>query len=174
MSRPCCLIVAAFRGTVSLTDTRGEMRPLARTSLGPSLVGMLTAFLIGGFVLPANSQGGCISHYVTSRNSGQTEGRLLERLVAEGAVSLPQGEMPFNRRPPCSGALCSGNPAAPVSTTPSVPPSSLGQWALPAFLVALDHQEDFRRLPIDENLSPVAHPSSIFHPPRSRALSITA
>ena len=90
----------------------------------------------------------------------------LELLNLTGAIPAPAEETSGERPKPCSGALCSGNPAPPLSTMPSVPSPTGGQWVLPVFLVSQLGSGVFQRLPADTDVCPVDHSCSIFHPPR--------
>jgi hypothetical protein len=94
----------------------------------------------------------------------------LELLDLTGAIPAPAEEMPGDRPKPCSGALCSGNPAPPLSTMPSVPPLTGGQWALPVCLGSLVGSGVFQRLPAGTDVCPVDHLCSIFHPPRFQVI----
>ena len=95
---------------------------LARRSLGSLWFGALLAFVTLGSVLPSTAKAGCAAHYLSTRSSGNGELVHLELLNLTGAIPAPTEEMPGERPKPCSGALCSGNPAPPLSTIPSVPP----------------------------------------------------
>src|SRR5271166_4641144 len=142
------------------------MRLLARRLLGTVWFGALLAFLTIGIVLPSTAWAGCAAHYVKSRSPWNGEVAHLELLDLTGAIPAPAEEMPGDRPKPCSGALCSGNPAPPLSTMPSVPPLTGGQWALPVCLGSLVGSEVFQRLPVGTDVCPVDHSCSIFHPPR--------
>ena len=142
------------------------MRLLARRLLGTVWFGALLAFLTIGIVLPSTAWAGCAAHYVNSRSPWNGDVAHLELLNLTGAVPAPAEETPGERPKPCSGALCSGNPAPPLSTMPSVPSLTGGRWALPVFLVSQLGSGVFRRLPADTDVCPVDHACSIFHPPR--------
>jgi hypothetical protein len=112
------------------------------------------------------AQGGCSAHYVTSRaqlvgDSAQLE--QLERLLADG--SQPSDTLPA-QPVPCSGALCSGNPAPPVSAVPSTVRSAGGEWAISTRFVAGSCSDSFHAQPPTGNLRPLRTPAVIFHPPR--------
>jgi hypothetical protein len=88
-------------------------------------------------------------------------------------VAAPDGS-PREPAAPCSGALCSGNPAPLPSTLPSVLPTGAGQWASPAFLISLATPGSLACPSADADLHPVDRSCSIFHPPRFLASLITA
>ncbi len=148
------------------------MRRMARGSLGGTWVGTLLGFLTAGIVLPSESRAGCGSHYVTSRTGWQGASPGLELLTARGTVPADRGQSPFQRQTPCSGILCSGNPATPFPAPSLVRFRAESEWAVPSVLVALNRAHSFQRLPADEDLFPVDHICSIFRPPRSRALFV--
>lgn len=151
-------------------SVRGRMRLLARRSLGSLWVGALLAFLTFGSVLLSPAEAGCTAHYVNSRSPWNAELGHLELLNLTSAIPAPAEEMPGERPKPCSGALCSGNPAPPLSTMPPVPPMAGGQWALPVCRGSLVGPRVFQHQPADTDVCPVDHPSSIFHPPRSQII----
>jgi len=146
------------------------MRYLVRKFLGSLWFGLLLAILTSGITLPSTARAGCAGHYVSSRLAWNGEGAHLELLNLTGAIPAPGEGMPANQPNPCSGALCSGNPAPPSSTMPSIPPSSGGQWALPAFLGTLVDAGVLRRLPAGTDARPVDQSCSIFHPPRFQVI----
>ncbi len=133
-----------------------------------SAVGMLMAFLASWVLTPTEVHAGCSAHYLTSRSSLSTAPRLDSLLTGDFRSQSP-GDMPQPRPVPCTGAFCSGNPATPLSTTPSLPPGSAGDWALSLRLAAPGETGCHQRLPAGDDFRPVDQPSSIFHPPRSLA-----
>jgi len=148
----------------------GEMRLLARRFLGGPWFGALLAILTIGIVLPSTARAGCAAHYVNSRSPWNGEVAHLELLNFTGAIPAPAEETPGERPKPCSGALCSGNPVPPLSTMPSVPSLTGGQWALPVCLVSQLGSGVFQRLPAHTDVFPVDHSCSIFHPPRFQVI----
>ncbi len=104
----------------------------ARLSMGTVRFGSLLALLTICIALPSAARAGCAGHYVDSR-SPATATAHLELLELAGATSLPAGQMPHEPTKPCSGALCSRNPALPLSTVPSAPPQTGGQWRCRCF-----------------------------------------
>jgi hypothetical protein len=65
--------------------------------------------------------------------------------------------------------MCSGNPAAPLPTTPSIAPVIGGQWAVLASSVALIGNGSFHCLPAGPGVRTILFACSIFHPPRFQA-----
>lgn len=136
--------------------------------------GAILSLLTLGTVLPSAARAGCSAHYVTSQARPGGELAHLELLSAYGAVPTPQDEMPRERPTPCSGALCSGNPAPPLSTLPPAPHPGAGQWAIAAFPIPLSDLGSLPCPPAGASLRPVDRACSIFHPPRPRAPSLSA
>lgn len=144
------------------------MRPSAHgMSVSPRL-GMLMAFLTIGMLLPTPSRAGCLGHWLTQRSSTNGESTLLELLGGAGALANPEGNASSDRPtpPPCSGPMCSGTPAAPVSSTPSATPSPNEEWAVLDLGLIPAGTGAFHLRPVDLGLSPIELSSSIFHPPR--------
>jgi hypothetical protein len=115
---------------------------------------------------PATStRAGCAAHDLTLRTQVAAETFALDPLILSGSV-LPPHEVPPSRPTPCSGALCSGNPAIPLSTGSSVMTEGDGDWAISLCPSLLADPGSVVRSVEDTRLVPVNHPSSIFHPPR--------
>ena len=112
------------------------------------------------------ARAGCSAHYLTSLTQAATETLALDPLILSGSVLPPQDETPPSRPTPCSGALCSGNPAVPLSTVPPVMPVDDGDWVFSLRPPVLADPESIARPAEDERLVPVDHPCSIYHPPR--------
>jgi hypothetical protein len=70
--------------------------------------------------------------------------------------------------------MCSGNPAAPLPTVPSITAQIGDHWAVLAFCVAPLGIGPFHFLPGDPGLTAVSHSCSIFHPPRIQAACSTS
>jgi hypothetical protein len=160
-------LVAAWRSRLD-KRLRAQMKLFARGTLASSWFGMLLALLTVGALLPEEARAGCTAHYLTGRST-VAPALQLDSLITSGALATSPNGMPLPRPAPCTGALCSGYPAQPFSTVPSLPAGSAGQWALPSLLVSQNHSDSFQRLPSNPDLSPVHQSSSIFHPPRSLA-----
>lgn len=112
------------------------------------------------------AQAGCSAHYLSAQTQAAAETFALDPLILGGSVLPPHGETPPARPVPCSGALCSGNPAVPLSTVPPVMPDGDGHWALALFTPVLADPGSIARPDRSTRLIPIDHPSSIFHPPR--------
>jgi hypothetical protein len=118
-------------------------------------------------IAPASVDASC-SHYVHARtNLSKFELSLdeFENAVYPGATTSVSTPVDHERRRPCSGALCSGQPASPLSPTQIDVPRA-GQWAIIAPPVQADVAElVFSRR--DENLLfPIHYSTSVYHPPR--------
>lgn len=109
---------------------------------------------------------GCSDHYLTSRRQAAAEVFALDRLILSGSVLPPLDETPPARPTPCSGALCSGNPAVPLSTVPTVMTEGDGDWAISLRPPVFADPGSIARSAEDARLVPIDYPSSIFHPPR--------
>jgi hypothetical protein len=115
---------------------------------------------------PASSaRAGCADHYLTMRTQAAAEAFALDPLILSGS-DLPPHELPPLRPTPCSGALCSGNPAIPLSTASSGMTEGDGDWAISLSSRLLADPGSIVRSVEDVRLVPVNHPSLIFHPPR--------
>ncbi len=112
------------------------------------------------------ARAGCSALYLTSRTQAAAETSALDPLILSGSVLPSHDETPPSRPTPCSGALCSGNPAAPLSTVPPIMPEGDGDWAISPCPPVLADPGSIARPAGDARLVPVDHPSSIFHPPR--------
>jgi hypothetical protein len=89
---------------------------------------------------------------------------LFDSLAEAGALAeRPNSPAPAPR--PCSGALCSGNPAPPLAPT-TIEPRTVESWAWLADEPAPAPIDSRPRI-IDEFVGlPTTSPPSIFHPPR--------
>ena len=143
------------------------MKRLARGLLAGPWVGALLALLTWGVVAPASARAGCSSDRV--RHGPQPGGADagLELLSLAGTAPAGHGEGPRERPTPCSGALCSGNPATPFSVPSPAPPPWTGHWALPAFLAPVTGPASYACPPVPPRLSPVDLACPIFRPPRA-------
>jgi hypothetical protein len=112
------------------------------------------------------ARAGCSVHDLTSRTQAAAETFALDPLIQSGSVLLPNDETPPSRPTPCSGALCSGNPAVPLSTVPPVMTKGDGDRAISVRPPVPADPGSVARPAEDGRLVPVDHPSSIFHPPR--------
>ena len=112
------------------------------------------------------ARAGCSAYYLHARTQAAAETFALDPLILSGSVLPPHDETPPSRPTPCSGALCSGNPAVPLSTVPPVMTEGDGDWAISLRPPVLADPGSIARPAEDARLVPVDHPSSIFHPPR--------
>jgi hypothetical protein len=156
------------RGAGTSSNRRWEMKLRPGGLLTRSTVGTLLALLTSWAVTPAAVQAGCSGHYLSGRSLISSATRL-DSLSTVDFRNLASRETPAKRPAPCTSALCSGNPAAPLSTAPSLPPGSTSDWALPLALVARPGSARYQGRPSGDDLRPVNRPSSIFHPPRPLA-----
>jgi hypothetical protein len=129
-------------------------------------LGAILSLLILLCAAAPSTRAGCAAHYLTLRTQGAAETFALDPLFMSGSVLPPHDELPPLRPTPCSGALCSGNPAVPLSTVPPVMTEGDGDWAISLRPPVLAEPGSIARPAEDARLVPVVHPSSIFHPPR--------
>ena len=108
----------------------------------------------------------CAAHDLALRTQAAAEPFALDPLISSGSVLPPHGKLPPLRPTPCSGALCSGNPAIPLSTGSSVMTEGDGDRAISVRPPFLADPGSIVRSVEDVRLVIVNHPSSIFHPPR--------
>jgi hypothetical protein len=113
-----------------------------------------------------STRAGCVPYYLTSRTHAAAETFALDPLILRGSVLPPHDELPPLRPKPCSGALCSGNPAIPLSPASSVMTEGDGDWAISLDPPLLADPGSIVRSVEDVRLVAANHPSSIFHPPR--------
>jgi hypothetical protein len=113
-----------------------------------------------------SARAGCSDHDLTLRTQAAAETLALDPLILSGSMLPPHDELPPLRPTPCTGALCSGNPAIPLSPAPSVMTEGDGDWAISLRPPLLADPGSIVRSVEDVRLVPVNHPSSIFHPPR--------
>ena len=121
----------------------------------------LLVLLVWGALGPASARAGC-SHYAQPRP-------LLDGAAAvltPSDFTPPATPEPPRRPMPCTGAMCSGQPAPPSSSAaPEVP--RVGSWAILATLPRPTVAKP-ASLPFDERDVRAIHPAgSIFHPPRA-------
>jgi hypothetical protein len=133
------------------------------------LTGALLMLLAFGLVAPPRAQAGC-SHYVTSRSQAAGVEAQLELLSLVGTLAPHHDKAPTNtpeRHIPCTGAMCSGNPAVPLAPV-STEVQRVGQWAMCAFPAPPSGPGSVLARLEDSLLSPSPIVCSIFHPPRVR------
>ena len=112
---------------------------------------------------PPVAEGGC-SHLVTSQaDSGQVSS-LIEPLMRDLAGQSERIPAPARPRP-CSGALCSGQPAAPAVPA-ELFEGELDSWACLAPVPGLAVPSDSFVSAEPDELQPTRLPIDIFHPPR--------
>jgi hypothetical protein len=129
-------------------------------------LGAILSLLILLCAPPPSTRAGCATHYLTLRTQAAAETFALDPLILSGSVLPPHDELPPLRPTPCSGALCSGNPAIPLSTASSGMTEGDGDRAISLRPPLLADPGSIVRSVEDVRLVLVNHPSSIFHPPR--------
>ncbi|WP_148592075.1 hypothetical protein [Aquisphaera giovannonii] len=119
------------------------------------------------------ARAGCSARYLTMppRAAGPA---LLDRLSTADAAPPAHGERSPSRPSPCSGAFCSGSPATPPTTLPSVMTEGESYRAITACTSVLPDPGSILRRADDARLAPIHEPDSIFHPPRRPGLPSTA
>jgi hypothetical protein len=129
-------------------------------------LGAILSLLMLLCALAPSTQAGCADHYLTLRSQAAAETFALDPLILSGSMLTPHDELPPLRPTPCSGALCSGNPAIPLSPASSVMAEGDGERAISLHPPLLADPGPIVRSVEDVRLVPVRHHSSIFHPPR--------
>jgi hypothetical protein len=127
--------------------------------------GALLAILASGTVLPSSARAGCNSFAAMALHSSPQDADGLE-LLRLAASSVPRDDASDHRSAPCTGALCSGNPAPPLTAEPPVPPPTGGEWALSPADRSSTGPGSFLSTNDGARLEAVNRPGSIFHPPR--------
>jgi hypothetical protein len=140
--------------------------PARRSAI--KIVNVVLTALVLAALAPARANASC-SHYVRT-NSDLPK---YELIFAPFDNARPQIETtepfaplgPLSRRP-CSGALCSGQPAS-SSTSMQIDVPRAGQWAIIATLVQVAVLDQVSA-PSEENVRIPSHCStSVYHPPRT-------
>lgn len=127
--------------------------------------GTLFAFLGCLVVVPEAAVAGCPSHYVPTISLSTGSGLGLEMLNRSGEPAVA-GVAETPRAPkPCTGSMCSGRPAVPVSPAPS-PVLRIGLWAILEIATTIGPPERTGSLPGDGKACPTRLAIAIFHPPR--------
>lgn len=138
----------------------------------PRLGAILSLLMLLCAPAPA-ARAGCSAHYLTSRTQAAAKTFSLDPLILSGTALPRSDETPPSRPAPCSGAICSGNPAVPLSTVPSGMIESDRDWAIPLHTPVSADPGPLVRAGEDARLVAVHQPSSIFHPPRRPSLRPT-
>jgi hypothetical protein len=127
--------------------------------------GTLLAFAAWTFVVPGSASAGCSSHFVPRISSSPESGIGLETLDGAGDMAVADATGLPDRPQPCTGEMCSGRPAMPLSPAPPEARRA-GSWAILAGIVLIVAPERVDS-PLDEGDARPMHAScSIFHPPR--------
>jgi hypothetical protein len=145
------------------------MRFLTRRFVVMPWSGVLPAFLAILFIGDTEVRAGCAHHSVTSQTQSMRLSAHLERVLTSGAVHAPGSQSPQNRPVPCSGALCSGFPAAPDSTLPFLAPVNGDPSAIAPVPSTQPIPASFAGLSVESSPSTSDHSAGIFHPPRHLA-----
>jgi hypothetical protein len=140
--------------------------PAGRSAIIIIAKGVLTAVVLTAFA-PGSTKASC-SHYVQT-NSDLAKYELsftqFDNVVVRNdatEASTPSGP---ERRRPCSGALCSGQPASPSSPAQiDVPRAS--QWAIIAIPTAAAVSDPVFSSGDENDLRPTHRSISVYHPPR--------
>ncbi|WP_165227501.1 hypothetical protein [Aquisphaera insulae] len=143
--------------------THPSLHPLARPRLA-ALAALLTAWLLA----PGEARAGCSARHAADGPAaqGRRPGRL-DVLAAAGGLAIADDSAPTPapRPAPCSGAFCSGSPAAPDSANPAAPPGGEG-WAATSERLTPTPPAPLDRRGEGPRAAPVDRGPSIFHPPR--------
>lgn len=142
------------------------MRNSSRSRRAGPWVGALLALLAAGLLFPSTTRAGCSSRHAAAKSPETAGTARLELLELAGAIADGPAGMPGEWPAPCTGALCSGNPAVPLApATPIIPPVT-EQWALAAFALATPAPGLHMDAAEEADARPIGRPESVFHPPR--------
>jgi hypothetical protein len=138
-------------------------RSFAYKQLASRLAGATLALLLLAMFAPAVAEAGC-SYGVTSRLDSERLSSLIEPLMHDLSGQSEEGPVPPLRRH-CSGALCSGQPAAPAVPAGAidVQPDAWA-WNAPVPGLALTGASSVSTKTSD--LHPEHRATAVFHPPR--------
>lgn len=142
------------------------MRSSAQRTAARLRLGAILSLLMLLCAPASSARAGCSAHYVTSRTHVAAETTVLDPLILSGSVLPPGEQTPPVRPTPCSGALCSGNPAVPLSSAPPVMTQGHGDWAISLVAPVLADPGSVARPVEDARLVRSNNSPSIFHPPR--------
>ena len=120
--------------------------------------------LASALLAPPSAAGGC-SHLVTSRTDPGRLSSLFEPLVHDLAGESAGIPIPQPPRP-CSGALCSGQPAAPALPAGFFD-GRIDTWAWHASVPGLASIGDSLLFAATNEIQPIRQSLDVFHPPRS-------
>jgi hypothetical protein len=139
--------------------------PAGRSAIIIIAKAVLTALVMAAFA-PGSAEASC-SHYVQTDSDLPTYELSLDQFDIAGSrngateASTPSGP----QRRPCSGALCSGQPASPPSPTQiDVPRAS--QWAIIAIPTPAVVSDPVFSSGDENDLRPTHRSISVYHPPR--------
>jgi len=142
------------------------MRSYAQGTAVRLRLGAILSLLMLLCAYAPSARAGCSAHYLTVRTQAAAGISTLDPLILSESMLPPDDALPPSPPKPCSGALCSGNPAVPLSAAPSVLAEGDGHWAISPRPQLLADPGSTVRSAEDARLVPLDHPSPIFHPPR--------
>lgn len=128
------------------------------------LIGALAAILAAGLLPSPTARAGCSARHVLDGPAPAPGALHLELLESVGVIPAGHPGMPPLRSPSCSGALCSGSPATPLSPVPPPPPGA-GPWAMGHSPLAPDVPASAALARHEAVGRPVGRPGSVFRPP---------
>ncbi len=120
--------------------------------------------LASSLLAPSAAEAGC-SHLVTSRLDVGRSSSLIDLLIHDLAGESSGSPIPVLPRP-CSGAFCSGQPAAPVLPA-GISDGRLVTWAWHASTSGLALSGDSLLFAETDELRPIRQSLDVFHPPRT-------
>ncbi len=142
-------------------------RRMARSSSLQQLVslpaGAFLLLLASALIAPSSVEGSC-SHLVTSRTDPGRLSSLIEPLVHDLTGETRGIPIPDPPRP-CSGALCSGQPAAPAVPA-GFSDGRIDSWAWHAPVPGLTLTGGSFLFAETNELQPIRQSLDVFHPPR--------
>ena len=140
--------------------------PAGRSPITIIIRSVLTVLVLAGFA-PGSTKASC-SHYVqTDSDLAKYELTFtqFDNVVVRNDATEASTPTDPERRRPCTGALCSGQPASPSSPTQiDVPRAS--QWAIIATPTQAAVNDPVLAPGHENDLRPSHRSTSVYHPPR--------
>jgi len=147
-----------------LSLTRRMTRSSALKQLVSLPAGAVVLLLAWALLAPPGAEGSC-SHLVKSRTDSARLSALIDPLVHDLAGESDRTPIPVPPCP-CSGALCSGQPAAPA-----VPAGffdgRIDSWAWCASVPGLALTGGSALIEETNEIHTIRQPRDVFHPPRA-------
>lgn len=132
------------------------------------LTGVFSALLASCLLAPTSASAACGDHAEARSLPAREVGFVTLLELADAGLSRkdPGLDLPAGRSKPCTGAMCSGHPAVPLSPMLTLP-SPLEHWAWLSPEPKLGDFGSFAAPTGELELVPSEIQPSVFHPPRA-------